>query len=277
MPSGPRIRDNNIFGTTTDNPLTAGAGTFNSAGLANLEVVAAAHAIVTLDPLREFGEPEIVIITAHTAAATVATITRGAYGTVARAHPLGTLWVHAAVDEDFTEIVTSSTHPTDPYESQEIFETDTDRYLSYTGAVWVRTAWISAAGRTGVSLRRVANQSIPDAAETAISWDTEDFDSDGFIAVTASVVTVPGGLGGIYSITAGGLFAASPTVRSFLQIRHNGGTGYYFPGAAPLDRFVFGSITIPLAAGDTLDFLLFQDHTGAQNFTGRAHIYRLGA
>ena len=43
MPSGPRIRDNGILGTTTDNPLTAGAGTFNSAGLANLEIVAAAH------------------------------------------------------------------------------------------------------------------------------------------------------------------------------------------------------------------------------------------
>lgn len=137
MPANPRVRNNGVFGTTTDNPLTAVAVTFNSAGLANLEVIASEHAVVTLDPLRQFGNPEIVIITVHTAAATVATITRAAYGTVARSHPLGTLWVHAAVDEDFTEIVTSSTRPTDPYRGQMIFETDTDRYVGRSIAdVW---------------------------------------------------------------------------------------------------------------------------------------------
>lgn len=136
MPAGPRIRQNNIFGNTTDNPLTAGAGTFNSPELANLQVVASAHAIVTLDPLREFGEPEIVIVTVHTAAATVATITRGAYGTVARSHPIGTLWVHAAVDEDFIEVLTSSTRPSDPYEGQFIYETDTNKLVGYGGVDW---------------------------------------------------------------------------------------------------------------------------------------------
>ena len=154
MPSGPRIRDNGILGTTTDNPLTAGAGTFNSAGLANLEIVAAAHATVTLDPLREFGEPEIVIITAHTAAATVATITRAAYGTVARSHPLGTLWVHAAVDEDFIEILTSGTRPADPFEGQFIYETDTNKLVGYGGTDWAPR---DAGGQLGYA-EAVANQ-----------------------------------------------------------------------------------------------------------------------
>jgi hypothetical protein len=93
-----RIRTNNVFGTTTDNPLTAGATTMNSAGLANLGVVAGSdEALITLDPNRVNGAPEIVRVTAHTGSATSGTIVRGLFGTAARSHPLGTEWVHAPV------------------------------------------------------------------------------------------------------------------------------------------------------------------------------------
>lgn len=137
MPTGVRHRFNGIFGAITDNPLTAGAGSFNSAGLADMGTVSAPdHAIVTLDPLKQFGAAEIIIVTVHTAAATVATITRGAYGTVARSHPQGTLWVHAPLDEDFIEILTSATRPTNPYEGQFIFETNTNKLVGYGGVDW---------------------------------------------------------------------------------------------------------------------------------------------
>jgi hypothetical protein len=93
-----RIRSNNVFGTTTNDPLLVGSTTLNAAGLANLAaVVAPDTAIITLDPNRVNGAPEIVIVTAHTSSATSATITRGAFGTVARSHALGTEWVHGPV------------------------------------------------------------------------------------------------------------------------------------------------------------------------------------
>lgn len=133
MPSGPRIRDNNVFGLTTDNPLTAGAGTFNSLGLAKMSIVASAHALVTLDPIRQYGEPEIVVVTAHASLASVATITRGQYNTTARSHPLGTLWVHQPINEDFIAIVTAATHSANPYEGQVSYETDTDSFKAYNG------------------------------------------------------------------------------------------------------------------------------------------------
>lgn len=136
MPLNTRIRDNNVFGTTTDNPLTAGSTSFNSVGLANLSVITSNHATITLDPLRQYGNPEIVIVTVHTAASTIATITRGAYGTTAREHPQGTLWVHAPLDADFIEILTSITRPSDPYEGQFIFETDTNKLVGYGGVDW---------------------------------------------------------------------------------------------------------------------------------------------
>lgn len=136
MPAGPRIRSNSEFGLTTDAPLTAGATTFNSARLSLMPVVSSAHAVVTLDPRALTGEPEIVVITAHTAAATVATITRGQYGTVARSHAVGTEWIHAPIDEDFIEIVTAATRPSNPYEGQFIFETDTNKLVGYGGVDW---------------------------------------------------------------------------------------------------------------------------------------------
>lgn len=136
MPAGPRIRSNSEFGLTTDNPLTAGATSFNSARLALMPVVSSAHAVVTLDPRAINGEPEIVVMTAHTAAATVATIVRGQYGTAARSHPQGTEWIHAPIDEDFIEILTSATRPGDPYEGQFIFETDTNKLVGYGGVDW---------------------------------------------------------------------------------------------------------------------------------------------
>lgn len=136
MPSGPRIRTDNVFGTLTDNPLTNVATTMNSAGLANLAAVSSAHALVVIDPLRSAGAPECVIVTAHTGSATSATITRGAYGTSARQHASGVLWVHAPNVEDFIRIVTAATRPSDPYEGQMIFETDTNKLVGYGGTDW---------------------------------------------------------------------------------------------------------------------------------------------
>lgn len=93
-----RIRTNNVFGTVSDNPLTSGATTLNSAGLANLAVVSGGdEAIIVLDPNRIGGAPEIVVVTAHTGSATSATITRAQFGTSARGHAQGTEWEHAPV------------------------------------------------------------------------------------------------------------------------------------------------------------------------------------
>lgn len=134
--AGSRIRDNNVFGTITDNPLTNVATTMNSAGLANLSAISGNHAVLILDPLRVAGAPEIIIMTAHTGAATSGAITRGAYGTAARQHASGTLWVQATTMDDLIRIVTSGTRPSDQYEGQLVFETDTDYFMGHNGTAW---------------------------------------------------------------------------------------------------------------------------------------------
>jgi len=59
---------------------------------------------MVLDPAAVNGAPEIVSITAHTAAATSATITRAQQSTTARAHPSGTSWVVAVTKSDLDEL-----------------------------------------------------------------------------------------------------------------------------------------------------------------------------
>lgn len=103
-----RVRTDNVFGTITDNPLTNVATTMNSAGLANLAAVSSAEAIIILDPNRVSGAPEIVVVTAHTASATSATIQRGQFGTAARQHALGTEWVHGPIASNATSYATAA-------------------------------------------------------------------------------------------------------------------------------------------------------------------------
>lgn len=96
----PRQRYNNQSGAITDNPLTSGAVTFNSATLSGLPAVASPdYLAVILDP--DTASEEIVWVMAHTAAATSATIWRAREGTTAVAHSLGSRWLHGPTKLDY--------------------------------------------------------------------------------------------------------------------------------------------------------------------------------
>lgn len=134
-----RLRSNNKSGTITDNPLAQVSTTINSAAFTTLPTVAGTnHLILILDPLAINGVPEIVMVTAHTAAATSVTVTRGAEGSTPRAHILGTTWFHGPVTTDHTEVLTSGTRPAVPYTGELLYETDTGKYQSYNGTAWVQ-------------------------------------------------------------------------------------------------------------------------------------------
>lgn len=193
---GARVRDNGQFGAITDNPLLVGATVFNSPDLAFLSTIISDHAVVTLDPLRRFGAPEIVVVTTHTAASTTATITRGAYGTLAREHPQGTEWVHAPIDADFVEVVTSGTRPSDQYESQLIYETDTGRYQSYSG-----TEWRLPHNPPACRVYNTTDQSIPSNSQTAVTFNSEFYDTDSMHSTSLLTSRVTINMAGVYVIT----------------------------------------------------------------------------
>lgn len=97
-----RLRANFQRGTITDNPLTSTATTINSAEFASLPAVVAPDTMaLSLDYRSVGGAPEIVLVTAHAAAATSLTVTRGTEGTTARQHATATQWSHAPTAADF--------------------------------------------------------------------------------------------------------------------------------------------------------------------------------
>ena len=202
MPSGPRIRANNVYGITSDAPLTAASSTFNSVSLPLLPPVISAHAVIVFDPKRVFGDPEIVVVTIHTAASTVATILRGQYGTSAREHPQGTAWAHVPVDEDWTEILTSTTRPSDPYRGQSIFEYDTNRLVSRSTAdIWQQDGFFF--DPPACRAVRVTNQIITTNTDTRIQFDAPDTYDTALMhnpAVLNTRITVP--VTGLYTVAA---------------------------------------------------------------------------
>jgi hypothetical protein len=101
-----RIRSNFAAGAI-DAALSAGDTTLSSPGLADLvAVTSAGHAAITLfdrDADGRITKSEIVYITAHTASATTATMTRGEEGTTAQSWSIGDNWVHGPTTRDMVK------------------------------------------------------------------------------------------------------------------------------------------------------------------------------
>lgn len=160
-------------------------------------------------------------------------------------------------------------------EGMVVFLKDVDRFEAYTGAAWVRIGWTSSTGRTGCTISRSAAQSIPNNTTTAISWDTEVVDSDGFIVVTSTTVTIPAGLGGLYSITPRIVWASSPSATSAMSITA-GGITHALPTSNTITDTMGFNLTMPLSAADTILFQVRQTTGGAINATAAMFVYRVG-
>jgi hypothetical protein len=98
-----RSRTNLVAGGLTS-ALTSGATSMSSPGLADLGVIDATNyaalVLFTADGAGRILAKEIVWVTAHTAAATTATILRGQEGTAAAAWAAGATWAHAPTAKD---------------------------------------------------------------------------------------------------------------------------------------------------------------------------------
>lgn len=151
---------------------------------------------------------------------------------------------------------------------------DTKRYEAYIGTVWVRIGWTASIGRTGCTVSRIANQAISASTTTAISWDTENADTDGFIAVTSSTVTIPAGLGGLYSMTARVVWASAPT--SGAAAFTFGGIVHSMPTANQIGNTSAYNLTLPLSAADTIQFSVRHEGGAPINATAAMWVYRFG-
>ncbi len=163
-----------------------------------------------------------------------------------------------------TIICTSGTRPSTPSEGWHIYETDTNREYVYNGG-WQRLAGMHSTGgaRTGCKLVRNANQTITDSSATNITWDTETYDSDGYIAVSSDTITVPTGLGGLYIASLQVAWTGSPTTAgdSFVTIVMD---GKVFRNTTR-SVHIYNSVCAvwPLSAATNVTCNVYQQSTGA--------------
>lgn len=170
---------------------------------------------------------------------------------------------------------TSAERPANPKAGWPIYETDTQRLLVFDGSAWQRLGWGGSAGRTGAQYVRAANQSIPNAATTAISFDTlTAYGTDAWTAVTTSTVTWPTGADGLYVLSGNVNWAASPATRNVALFTING-VNRGLVGAAG-DGSVGTTWCQPFAAGDTLQFRVGQTSGAAMNCGALLNIFRIG-
>jgi len=186
------------------------------------------------------------------------------------------------------QVTTSGARPSPASEGMLIYETDTDRFMVYDATGWVRVGSSTTSGRTGCTIRKTGNTSVGNVANATITWTAEDVDTDGFIAVSSSTVTIPTGLGGLYAVSCSVLFDMSPvgTIGVGIQATLSGTIRGYHGSVLAANNTITSSGTIrtsgtsaviPMSAGDTLVFSCTQSTGGSANLTGAiAHIYRLG-
>ena len=126
-------------------------------------------------------------------------------------------------------------------------------------------------------IRRAANQSINSNTPTDISFDTEDTDTDGMFAPTATTVTLPTGSAGIWSITALVIIASSTfgSGRNFIDITAGANVHRHPIGQTTEDRGG-NSIIVSLADADTVKVTVYHEAGAARNVTARLEMYRLG-
>jgi hypothetical protein len=97
-----RLYKNFQKGTLTNSPGAAGTS-FQSAEFATLPVVASPDVMtLVLDPLEEFGAPEVLDVTAHASGSTTCTVVRARDGSAAITAAAGMRWIATPTQRDWT-------------------------------------------------------------------------------------------------------------------------------------------------------------------------------
>jgi hypothetical protein len=147
--------------------------------------------------------------------------------------------------------------------------------LTVAGGVPTWATPSSAASYRGVSLYGTAVQSIPNATDTILTFNSEAWDTDGYhsTSTNTSRITIPAGLGGKYLVTMNTSPALNGTGGRYMEIYKNGArlvNDIGIAGSASLYVNLAGTFVVNLVATDYIEMLVYQDSGGALNFNKAA-------
>lgn len=130
--------------------------------------------------------------------------------------------------------------------------------------------WKAQTG-SGVRCYNSADQTISNNTNTAITFDTEDTDTDGYHSTSSNTsrITIPTGFGGLYLIGGSVQFAANSTGGRRLRIQLNGSQLYgtqddNAPSATLTANLAFVT-ALNLADGDYVELVVLQTSGGNLN------------
>jgi hypothetical protein len=135
--------------------------------------------------------------------------------------------------------------------------------------------WGAAGGGfVGVSLYNSAVQSVSNGTITAITFDTENFDTDGFHSTSSNTsrITIPSGKGGKYSVSFIQKWATNASGIRIIYFRKNGSTLFdgLVNGALNNNDILSRTVVVDLVAGDYIEMGAYQDTGGSLNFDSRS-------
>jgi hypothetical protein len=141
-----------------------------------------------------------------------------------------------------------------------------------TAATGLKWATPSAGGFVGVKAFKSASQSLSNATQTIIDFDSEDFDTNSFHSTTVnnSRFTIPSGKAGKYLIVYNFQFSSNGTGTRIGYILKNGSVANVASynantgGSAECNA----SVILDCAVSDYLELRMFQDSGGAVNAIG---------
>jgi hypothetical protein len=213
----------------------------------------------------------------------------GLISSVSGGNPVSSTWGNAIRDAAVMNVLASEVASITAVEGQLIYVSDEDRFYTYNGSAWVRVGWgATTTGRTGCTVLRNANQSIPsNVARQGITFDAEDFDSDGFFTASSTDITIPTGLGGLYGVSFTIWWATNPGTSSYTRLAIVPTSGNY--GNIDGDSSTGAMSTLGgtpflsgngafwvFNAGDKVQLFCSQQSGGAINVTCRVQLYRIG-
>ena len=130
-----------------------------------------------------------------------------------------------------------------------------------------KVKWATPAASTptfsGCSVRQSSGQSISNTTQTDLTFDTEDFDTDGYhsTATNTNRITIPTGKSGYFLVSARTAFGANTSGTRINWLIKNGATylSTVYVGAAVADNTsVVTSAIISLVAGDYIAINAYQ-------------------
>lgn len=127
------------------------------------------------------------------------------------------------------------------------------------------------ASRIGVGLTQ-ASQSVAAGAQVALSWPTEEYDTNAFHGSGSSTVTIPAGLSGLYAVTFRVGVGGSGTVSVVCDVIVNI-DGVLYQDFIPAGKGGAAMcLVLPILAGDIIEGRVFNGQPGAQFFNGGLHV-----